>query len=122
MKEMDSLEARLRSWQPRRTSGRLERRLFGIPPRFTPKMAWWLGSLVPATACLLLTLAIFNPGNTGSSLRHDPMIAMILSNQNYAAYASDNFRGTENRLSAVTFDWTNHSGFTSSMAPFSPSK
>ncbi len=81
-------------------------------------MAWWLGSLVPAAACLLLTLSVFNPGNQGLSLRHDPMVAIILSNQNYAAYASGNFHGTENNLSAVTFEWTNHGVSRSSMSPF----
>jgi hypothetical protein len=82
------------------------------------KMAWLLGSLAPATACVLLTFSIFNTGNTGHSSRHEPKIEMILSNQNYAAYASDNFRGAQNNLSAVTFDWTNHNVSTSSMAPF----
>jgi len=87
-----------------------------------PKVAWLLGSLAPATACVLLTFSAFNPENNGHLLCREPLTAMILSNQNYAAYAADNFRGKENRLSSVTFDWTNHSGFTSSMAPFSPSK
>jgi hypothetical protein len=87
-----------------------------------PKLAWLLGTLAPATACVLLTLSGFNPENAGTLLRRETLTAMILSNQNYAAYASENFRGTENRLSSVTFDWTNHSGFTSSMAPFSRSK
>jgi hypothetical protein len=81
-------------------------------------MAWWLGSLAPATACLLLTLSLFSPGNPRNSLRHDPMIAMILSNQNYAAYASGNFHGAQNNLSTVTFDWTNRSVSPSSMSPF----
>jgi hypothetical protein len=81
-------------------------------------MAWWLGSLAPAAACLLLTLSIFSPGNPGNSLRHDPMVAMILSNQNYAAYAADNFREAQNNLSGVTFEWTNHSVSPSSMSPF----
>jgi hypothetical protein len=122
MKEMDSLENRLRSCQPRRPSARLKRRLFAAPFSFMPKAAWLLGTLAPATACLLLTFSAFNADNTGNLLRREPITAMIMSNQNYAAYASDNYRGTENRLSSVTFDWTNHSGFTSSMAPFSPEK
>jgi hypothetical protein len=46
------------------------------------------------------------------------MVALILSNQNYAAYAADNFRGAQNNLSAVTFEWTNRSVSPSSMAPF----
>jgi hypothetical protein len=115
---MESLENRLRSWQPRRPSAKLERRLFGTQVRLTSKTAWLLGSLAPAVACLLLTLSMFNPGNTGNSAHHEPLIAMILSNQNYAAYASDNFRGAENNLAAVTFEWTNHSVSTSSIGPF----
>jgi hypothetical protein len=68
---------------------------------------------------VLLTLSVFNSENTGQLLRREPMAAMILSNQNYAAYASGNFRESQNGLSSVTFDWTNHGGFTSSIAPFS---
>jgi len=81
-------------------------------------MAWWLGSLIPATACLLLTLSVFNPGNPGNLPRHDPVIALILSNQNYAAYAADNFRPAQNNLPGVTFEWTNRSVSPSTMAPF----
>ena len=63
--------------------------------------------MAPATACVLLAFSVFNPGNTGNSLHRDPMAAMILSNQNYAAYASDNFAAAQNNFSSVTFDWTN---------------
>jgi hypothetical protein len=122
MKEMDSLESRLRSCQPRRPSAKLKRRLFAAPASLMPKVAWLLGSLAPATACVLLTFSALYPENPRNLFRREPLTAMILSNQNYAAYASDNFKGTENRLFSVTFDWTNHSGFTSSMAPFSPVK
>jgi len=80
-------------------------------------MAWLVGSLAPATACLLLTLSIAHV-NPGITMRHEPMVAMILSNQNYAAYASDNFRNGQNNLAAVTFEWTNHSVSPSSMSPF----
>jgi hypothetical protein len=83
-----------------------------------PKAAWLLGSLAPAALCILLTLSMFNSGSASHSLRHEPLIAMILSNQDYAAYASDNFREAQNNLAAVTFDWTNHTISTSSIAPF----
>ena len=73
---------------------------------------------MPAAACLVLTLALFNPVNPGNSPRQEPMIAMILSNQNYAAYAADNFRAAQNNLSGVTFEWTNRSVSPSSMSPF----
>ena len=122
MKEMDSLENRLRSYPPRRPSAKLKRGLFDAPADLPPRVAWLLGSLAPATACLLLTFSAFDPENTGHLLSREPLAAMIMSNQNYAAYASDNFRGSQNHLSAVTFDWTNHSDFPSSMAPFSPKK
>jgi hypothetical protein len=118
MNEMNSLGTRLRSWQPRRPSPKLKRRLFAAPAHFLPKMAWLLGSLAPVTACVLLSFSVFNSENGGHLLRREPMTAMILSNQNYAAYASDNFRAMQNGLSSVTFDWTNHNGFTSSIAPF----
>jgi hypothetical protein len=122
MKEMDTLESRLRSCQPRRPSDKLKRRLFAAPADFMPRAAWLIGSLAPATACVLLTFLALNPENPHEFFRHEPLTAMILSNQSYAAYASDNFKATENRLFSVTFDWTNHSGFTSSMSPFSSVK
>lgn len=122
MKEMDSLETNLRSCQPRRPSASLKHRIFARPERLLSKTAWFVGSLAPAMACMLITLSALNPGNPDSSLLREPMTGMILSNQNYAAYASDNFRGTQNGLSGVTFEWTNRSGFSSSMAPFSRSK
>jgi hypothetical protein len=115
MKEMNSLETQLRSWQPRRPSERLERRIFGNP---LPKLRWILGSLAPVTACALLTLSVFNSGNSGVSSRQEPMAAMILSNPKYAAYASDTFREPQNSLFSVTFDWTRSGNFTSSIAPF----
>jgi hypothetical protein len=81
-------------------------------------MAWVLGSFAPATACLLLTLSVFNCGNYYGSSRPTPLVAMILSNQSYAAYASGNVNESQNSLFSVTFDWTNHGNFTSSMSPF----
>ena len=73
---------------------------------------------MPAAACLLLTLSILGPGSKGLSLRHDPMVAMILSNQNYAAYASGNFRAAQNNVTGLTFEWTNRNVSSSSIAPF----
>ena len=85
-----------------------------------PQMAWFLGWLAPATACALLTLSVFNSGNSlpGSSSRHEPTVAMMLSNPSYAAYASSTFQAGQNDLPSVTFDLTNRSGSTSSTNPF----
>jgi hypothetical protein len=87
-------------------------------------MAWFLGWLAPATACALLTLSVFNSGNSlpGSSSRHEPMVAMMLSNQSYAAYVSGAFQRGQNDLHSVTLDWTNQSGSTSSIISVLPGR
>ena len=120
MKEMNLPETQLRSWQPRRPSAGLERRIFSAQPG-TPTAAAFLGWLAPVTACALLTLLIFNSSNgfpTGSN-SHGTTFAMILSNQNYAAYASDGPQNVQNRLSSVTFEWTNPGASTSTIC-FTP--
>ncbi len=62
-------------------------------------------------ACALLTLMAINHG--GEGLGQKPMIAMVLSNQSYAAYASGGQQTAQNHLAAVTFDSTNRSTFES---------
>ena len=123
MKEMNLLETQLRSWQPRRPSARLKRRLFAAPAGVMPQMAWFLGWLAPATACALLTLSVFNSGNSlpSSSSRHEPMVAMMLSNR-YAAYVSGTFQPGHNDPPSVTFDRTNRSGSTSGLPSFLPGR
>jgi len=105
---MNLPEAQLRSWQPRRPSAGLKRRVFSARPG-TPAAAVFLGWLAPATACALLTLLVFNTGNAlpAGSGSHGMTVAMILSNQNYAAYAPDDPQSVQNRLATATFDWTN---------------
>ena len=120
MKEMNLLEAQLRSWRPRRPSAGLKRRLFATRVGRVPQMAWFVGWLVPATACVTLTFLMFNSGNAipGPSLRHNPMVASMLSNQSLLGSAPENPWKGQNELSSVTFDWTNRSGSTSSMPSF----
>ena len=62
-------------------------------------------------ACALLTLVAFNHGGDGLSPK--PMMALVLSNQSYADYASGGEQTAQNHLAGVTFDWTNHSSFKS---------
>ncbi len=47
---------------------------------------------------------------------HAPMVAMILSNQSFAAYLPGSFQRNQNRWD--TFEWTNTGHFTSSEGPF----
>ncbi len=83
--------------------------------------AAFLGWLAPATACALLTLLVFNYSNglPAGSTPSGAMMAMILSNQNYAAYASDGSQNVQNRLANVTFDSTNR-GASSPSIRFTP--
>ncbi|MGA2801400.1 MAG: hypothetical protein ABSE97_03380 [Verrucomicrobiota bacterium] len=81
-----------------------------------PQITRALGWLTPATACVLLAFLVLNSENTAaiSASRQEPILATIMSNQSYAAYLV-NHRMGQNDLSAVTFEWTNRSGSTSSM-------
>jgi hypothetical protein len=109
----------LNSWQPRPPSARLRRKIFSAQPLAT-SAAWFWRGLAPATACLLLTFLAFNPGGNfpADSLNRKLATTMIMSNQSCAAYASG-AQEEQNHLAAVTFDWTNHGGFQSSI-PFTP--
>jgi hypothetical protein len=112
---MNLPETQLRSWRPRRPSAGLKHRIFIARTLSLPQIARVLGWLTPATACILLIFLVLNPNTASSDLgRQEPILAMIMSNQSYAVHFV-NHRMGRNDLSAVTFDWTNHSGSTSSM-------
>jgi len=113
---MNLPETQLRSWQPRRPSAGLKRRIFSARPG-APTTAVFLGWLAPVTACALLTLLVFNPANSlpGSSAGRGAMMGMVMSNQNYAAYASDGSQNVQNRLAGVTFDSTNRGSLPSTL-------
>ena len=113
---MNPLETQLRSWKPRRPSVLLERRLF--PARspsapHAPALAQWLA---PAMACVLFATLALNPRGTALP-GSPPLVAMILSNQSFAAYLPGSFQREQNRWD--TFEWTNHGQSGSSVAPFS---
>jgi len=85
-----------------------------------PKMAWFVGWLVPATACALLTFSVFTSGNNipGQSSARGPMAATMLSNQNFLTPVPGSLQQGQNDLLSVTFDLTNRNGSTSSIAAF----
>lgn len=122
MKHTNPLETQLRSWTPRRPSAALERRLFGRARHHGGPRAV-LGWLVPATACLLVACMSLNQQSrlsvaelsAGSNL-----VAVIMSNQSYAAYLPGSFQPQANRVD--TFEWTNGSYSTSSMHSLSPGR
>jgi hypothetical protein len=104
----------LNSWQPRRPSAGLKRRIFaGASQSSSLATRWLLGALTPTMACALLTLMLLNSGN--GFMRQKTGLTMDFSNQTYAFGNDNGGPGGQNRLGRVTFDWTNHSGFNSSM-------
>jgi hypothetical protein len=70
-------------------------------------------------ACLLFATLAVNPRDPmlpGAP----PMLAVIMSNQSYAAYLPGSFQRAQNRWD--TFEWTNQGYSGSSVAPFSPGR
>ena len=117
MNETNLTEEQLRSWQPRHPAAKLKRRIFAREPG-EPTTTWFVGWLVPATACALCMFLAFASGNGIHEMK--PVIGVVASNQNYAAFASDGAQNVQNHLSGLTFDWTNRSVSTSSIS-FTPS-
>ena len=74
---------------------------------------WLWGTLTPTTACLLLTVIMLNSSN--SEIRQKPILTMVLSNPGSFFADGDGGQTAQNHLASVTFDWTNHSVFNSSI-------
>lgn len=110
---MNPLEKQLHSWQPRRPSARLKRRLFGFS--LAPRAAWIIGSLAPATACLLMTLGILG---SHPVTPYPPEHQLIASNWSQAPFVIDDFAAKQNHWSSVTFDSTNRSNLGSTIDSF----
>ncbi|HEY4415442.1 MAG TPA: hypothetical protein VGO57_07095 [Verrucomicrobiae bacterium] len=111
---MNLPEEQLSSWRPRRPSDGLKRRIFAGATESTTLAARWLwGALTPAMACLMLTVMMLNSGN--DAIHTKPVLMTVLSNQSFAFNGDTSGQMAQNHLASVTFDWTNHSGFNSSM-------
>jgi hypothetical protein len=122
-KEMNLLENQLHSWQLRRPSPKIKRRLFpAAESRETAGLT--LRWLVPAAACLFLALTIVNqePGLSARSSDRQPIMGLISSNLSYTNILPGNRSPGRNGVSPTSFEWTNLSDFTSSISPFSPAR
>lgn len=116
---MNWLETQLKSWAPRRPSARIKRRLFPTPSTGL-KMIMAFNWLAPTTVCMLLALAVFKQDNiSAASSRHDPAVAMMLSNQNFVAYLTRGSSQIEHNILPATFESTNRSDSTSTIG-FTP--
>src|SRR5262245_34070170 len=126
MSEMNEWEFKLRSWAPRRSSPKLQQRIFrsrsaAAASALPASAACRLRSFAPATAALVLLCLIFNQREAGidtGSTNSNLVVAMILSNQSVAAYLPARLEREQN-WPADTFEWTNGSGSTSSMRSLS---
>jgi hypothetical protein len=93
MKEMNTLEAQLHSWTPRHPSPGLERRVLGSEPLHY-SLSRLATVLAPTAACLLLTVSMLRQSAPDLLPNRDTqaaMVAMGLSNQNFAAYLPGSF-------------------------------
>ena len=85
------------------------------------KVAMAFNWLAPATVCLLLALAAFRQENniSAASPRHDPKVAMMLSNQSSVAFLTGGLSQIQHNILPATFEWTNRSDSTSTIG-FTP--
>ena len=119
MKEMNSLEMHLRSWRPRRPSAKLRQRIFGTRSNqvtATALLRW----LAPAMVCALVAVGLLTQPNSmpAGRLTQGPMVGMILSNQSPVASLSNEIQQAGGSNFSGTFEWTNHTGSTSSVGSF----
>ena len=102
------------AWKPRPPAAGLKERIFAARPPAPAHNAGW-SLLVPAMACILLSLLVLNANNSlaPAGLRHNVVTDLILSNQSYSACAAGGAQSPQNHVDSLTFDWTNHGGLRS---------
>ena len=108
MKKMNHPTPLLPAWKPRPPSPALKSRIFSAR-QAEPGEKFHL--LVPALACMVLTLLVLNSGGNfaPAGLPHRLMADLILSNQNYSACAAAGSQNPQNHLESRSFEWTNQS-------------
>ena len=111
MKEMN--ETQLRGWRPRQPSAGLKRRIFRAVDG--PAMDWHWHRLAPAMACMFFATMLLHFNGGGSLLENKPVMFVDFGKGGSAPVFSDRAQEVENHVASVTFDWTNHSGFKSSI-------
>jgi len=114
MKKMNPPMTPWSAWKPRPPAAGLKERIFAARPSAPEHGAGW-NLLVPAMACILLSLLVLNANNSlaPAGLRHNLVTDLILSNQSYSACAAGGSQSPQNHVDSLTFDWTNRSGLRS---------
>src|SRR5947207_2942862 len=114
MNDWNPIEHQLRSWLPRTPSPRLKAQLFADPEvalespgALAGRWAW----LAPVMGCFLALMVVSSSrnGHLGylASTRTTNWLAMVASNQSYAAYIVTGFHSGQNALQKDPIEWTN---------------
>ena len=117
MNDMNDMnETRLRGWRPRRPSNTLKRRIFSATREsVAPAWRWSWNCAAPAMVCACMALMVVHYNFTAEPHGAKPVVSLLASNESGAVPFSDVASEAENHVAAVTFDWTNHTGFKSSI-------
>jgi len=108
-------ETQLRGWRPRQPSAGLKGRIFRAHQAASAVSRWNWHHFAPAMACVLLGMMVLH-FNGGGALRDSrPAMYVNFTGGSNTTTFSDQAQEVENHLAGVTFDWTNHTGFKSSM-------
>lgn len=100
---MKSLEARLRSWKPRRPARALERQLWGRAEGRSRCRLGPAGWLAPVAAAVGLLAVLINPPGAptlSSANSSNAWAELVLSNPTYAPYLPGSFERAHNQLEA----------------------
>jgi hypothetical protein len=117
MKEPNLPENQLRGWHPRRPSAELKERIFHSSTDDHALLLNWT-RLAPAMACVFLVMLMIHL-NAGNFWSERSAKSMTATNLGLVYYDAEGGQVAQNHLSSVTFDWTNHNGFRSSIG-FAP--
>ena len=118
MKETNSPEMQLRSWELRAPSPRLKQQLFPEADVRSARAGWSFQWLAPVAACSFLALMILNQiGPVDHEARQAQSIRTVaVSNQTSTALSNTGFASSASNR----FEWINGSAFTSSVSSFLP--
>lgn len=105
----------MRGWRPRQPSAGLKERIFRDRELALPATRWNWHQFAPAMACLLFAMMVFHFNGGGTWRESRPALYADFTAGSNSVTFSDQAQELENHVSGVTFDWTNHSVFKSSM-------
>ena len=102
----------LSSWKPRPPGAGLKARIFA-ERALAPEHKSLSNLLVPAAACLMLTLWVMNSGSPLSASNHGLIGSLSLSNLSYSAFGTGGSQNAQNHMDSLTFASTNRGAFSS---------